>query len=152
MSQTSEPRADAGDNFVLQLMRGETPMHRIGETLGARYGALDLDAGTLEMAFEGRDAFLNPAGRVQGGILAAMLDDVTASLLTATAATGEVCSTLDMHVSFLRPVRPGPIEGRARLVRRGRQVSSVHGELRQDGELVATATATCMLASLRPRP
>ena len=133
------------DNFILRLMRGETEPHPVAGTLGARIVSLDLDAGRLEMTFEGQPSFRNPGGFVQGGMLAAMLDDVTASLVDATAAAGERCVTLDLHTSFLRPARTGTIAAQARLVRRGREVCSVHGELSQDGRLVATATATCML-------
>ena len=148
MTMPDTPR----DNFILRLMRGETPQHAIGATLGARILALDLDAGRLEMAFVGTDAFLNPAGHVQGGILGAMLDDVTASLVTATATGEERCATLDLHLSFLRPVLPGEVQASARLVRRGREICNVQGELVQDGKVVATATASCMLVRATGRP
>jgi len=141
MTTSDAPR----DNFILRVMRGETAQHAIGATLDARILELDLDAGRLEMSFVGADAFLNPAGHVQGGILGAMLDDVTASLVTATATADERCATLDLHLSFLRPVNPGPVRATAHLVRRGREICNVQGELSQDGKVVATATATCML-------
>lgn len=141
--------SDAPDNFILRLMRGEAPPHPIGETLGARILELDLEAGRLEMAFVGREDFRNPAGTVQGGMLAAMLDDVTASLATATATRDERCATLDLHTSFLRPAKVGPIRGSARIVRRGREIVTVSGELSQDGRPVAIATATCMLVPSR---
>ncbi|RPH45961.1 MAG: PaaI family thioesterase [Burkholderiales bacterium] len=141
---------DAPDNYILRLIRGEAPQHPIGETLGARILELDLAAGRLEMEFVGTDAFRNPAGTVQGGMLAAMLDDVTASLATATATQDERCATLDLHTSFLRPAKVGPIRASARVVRRGREIVHVAGELSQDGRPVATATATCMLVAPRP--
>ena len=137
------------DNFITRLMRGEVAQHAVGRTLGARIVALDLEAGRLEMGFDGVDAFLNPAGTVQGGMLAAMLDDVTASLVTATAGPDERCATLDLHVSFVKPCRVGPIEASATLVRRGREVCIVQGALRRDGETVAIATATCRIGGPR---
>jgi uncharacterized protein (TIGR00369 family) len=82
---------------------------------------------------------------VQGGMLAAMLDDVTAFLVTATLREGEFCATLNLNVSFLRAAKAGPLCGRARLVRRGKDVCHVTGELLQDGKPVASATATCMV-------
>lgn len=137
------------DNFITRLMRGEVPQHTVGRTLGARIVALDLGAGRLEMGFEGAEAFLNPAGTVQGGMLAAMLDDVTASLVTATAGPDERCATLDLHTTFVKPCRVGPIAASATLVRRGREVCIVQGELRQDGAVVAIATATCRIVGPR---
>jgi len=77
-------------------------------------------------------------------MLCAMLDDMTAFLVTATLAHREFCTTLNLNVSFLRPTQAGPLEG-AQLVRRGRDVCNVGGELWQCGMLVASATATCMV-------
>jgi uncharacterized protein (TIGR00369 family) len=133
------------NGYFAKMQCGEVPPPSILTTLGGRIVAVDVDAGTIEMHYVGSNAFLNPAGQVQGGTLAAMLDDVTAFLVTATLGENEFCATLNLNVSFLRPAMPGPLVGRAKLVRRGREVCNVGGELLQDGKLVATATATCMV-------
>jgi uncharacterized protein (TIGR00369 family) len=78
-----------------------------------------------------------------------MLDDVTAFLVTATLAPGEHCATLSLNLSFVKPAHAGALQGRARLVRRGREVCHVAGELLQDGRLVATATAVCTVVRSR---
>jgi uncharacterized protein (TIGR00369 family) len=145
-ASTAQPPADG---YFAALQRGEAPLPPVTTTLGGRILALDLDALTMVSAYEGSAAFLNPAGTVQGGVLGAMLDDVTAFLVTATLGAGEHCATLDLHLSFLRPARPGPLEGRSRVLRRGREVLHVQGELWQDGRQVATAAATCLVARAR---
>lgn len=117
----------------------------VGAMLGGRIGAVDLQAGTLQSDYIATGAFLNPAGQVQGGMLGAMLDDLTASLVMATVAEGEFCATLNLNVSFLRPARAGMLAGTARMERRGKGVCHVSGELAQGGSVVATATATCMI-------
>jgi acyl-coenzyme A thioesterase PaaI-like protein len=43
--------------------------------LGWRLVAVDPAAGTIEVSFTATERFLNPVGDVQGGFLAAMLDD-----------------------------------------------------------------------------
>ena len=43
--------------------------------LGWTLRAIDPAAGTIEVGFTADERFTNPAGTVQGGILAAMLDD-----------------------------------------------------------------------------
>jgi len=80
-------------------------------------------------------------------MLCAMLDDVTATLVTSTLAEGEHCATLSLNTSFLRPAKPGRLIGRSTLVRRGRGVCNVSGELWQDDKLVATASAVCMIVA-----
>jgi uncharacterized protein (TIGR00369 family) len=133
------------DNYFTRLQHGDAELPPITTTLGGEIQKVDLDAGTLESTYIATPAFLNPAGQVQGGMLCAMLDDVTAFLVTATLADRECCATLNLNVSFLRPAQSGPLEGRAQLVRRGRDVCNVSGELWQGGRLTASATATCMV-------
>jgi uncharacterized protein (TIGR00369 family) len=112
--------------------------------LGAR--AVDPDAGTIEVAFRAREKFLNPSGAIQGGFLAAMLDDTLGPALVATLGPGEWAPTTDLHVQFLAPARPGRLIGHGRVVRRGGGVAFLAGELRRDdGTVVATAVATAAL-------
>ena len=132
-------------NYFTRMQRGQAPAPAVAGLLGGVVRSVDLEAGTLESDYLATGEFLNPAGQVQGGMLGAMLDDVTAMLVTATLADGEFCSTLNLNLSFLRPAQAGPLQGRARLERRGRNVCNVAGELWQGGQLVATTTATCML-------
>lgn len=100
----------------------------------------------LTQVLHGAPAFENPAGQVQGGRLAAMLDDVTALLVMSTLADGQHSATLNLNVSFLRPAIAGALLGRATPVRLGARIGSAQGELWQNGKLVATAAATCMVA------
>jgi uncharacterized protein (TIGR00369 family) len=137
------------DNYFTRMQRGEAEPPAVTTTLGGRITAVDLEAGTLESDYVATPAFLNPASQVQGGMLGAMLDDVTAFLVTATLREGEFCATLNLNVSFLRAAKAGALCGRARLVRRGRDVCHVSAELLQDGKAVASATATCMVVRAR---
>ena len=54
---------------------GRAPLPPAAATLGWELVAINPEEGTIEVAFTAGDAFLNPAGVVQGGFLAAMLDD-----------------------------------------------------------------------------
>jgi uncharacterized protein (TIGR00369 family) len=89
---------------------------------------------------------LNPAGVIQGGLLAGMLDDTLGPALVATLSEGEWAPTTDLHVQVLSPAQPGRLIGRGRVVRRGGQVAFLAGELCDEhGNLLATATATASI-------
>jgi uncharacterized protein (TIGR00369 family) len=141
--------ASTTDGSFVRMRRGDLPPPPVSTTLGGCITTVDLEAGTLESDYHAGEGFLNPAGQVQGGVLGAMLDDVTAFLVTATLAPGEHCATLNLNLSFLKPARAGALQGRSRLVRRGRGVCHVVGELLQDDRVVATATAVCTVARSR---
>lgn len=130
-------------NYFHRMLRGETPRPPVLMLLGSRIDAVDVAAGTLRATYEALPDFRNPAGTVQGGMLSAMLDDMTASLVDATLTAGQGVATLNLNVSFLRPTQVGPLQGEARMLRRGRDVCHVVGTLLQDGKEVATAVAVC---------
>jgi uncharacterized protein (TIGR00369 family) len=124
-------------------MEGRVPLPAAAVTLGWELISVSPEEGTIEVAFDASEAFLNPAGFIQGGFLAAMLDDTMGPALVAGLSPGDFAPTTDLHVQFLRPVRPGRLIGRGRVVRRGKDVGFLAGELLDGkGTVVAVATAT----------
>lgn len=127
-------------------VEGRAPLPSAAVTLGWELVSINPEEGTVEVAFNATDAFLNPVGAVQGGFLAAMLDDTLGPALAAGLDPGDFAPTTDLHVQFLRPARPGRLLGRGRVVRRGREVAFLAGELLdQEGAVVAVATATAQI-------
>ena len=85
----------------------------------------------------------NPLGHIQGGFVAAMLDDTMGPALATTYAAGEMGPTLELKVNFVRPVLPGLAIGEGRVVHRGRSVAFVEGVLKSvAGEVLATGSCT----------
>src|SRR5262245_3245260 len=101
------------------------------------------DQGWIRIGFEGRPEFRNPAGFIQGGFLAAMLDD-TMGPAAFIMGKGEVFTpTIDLHVSFLAPAKVGPIIGEGRVIQMGKTVAFLEGRLMDEsGTLLAKATAS----------
>jgi uncharacterized protein (TIGR00369 family) len=132
------------------FVEGRSAAPPIAQLLGFELLAVDPDEMTIEVGFTATEAFVNPAGDVQGGMLCAMLDDTLGPALVATLGDGEWAPTTDLHVQFLAPARPGALVGRGRVVRRGRNVAFLAGDLSDpDGRLVATAVATAAIRRTR---
>jgi uncharacterized protein (TIGR00369 family) len=124
-------------------VQGRAPVPPAAATLGFEFVGADIEAGTIEVAFAATGAFTNPAGNVLGGFLAAMLFDTVGPALLATLGPGQFQSTQQLNVSFLRPVRPGRLLGKGRIVHRDGDLVFLEASLLDgDGALVATATAT----------
>ena len=65
---------------------------------------------------------------------------------TSTLSSDQMCPTLELKVSFIRPVRQGVITGTGRVVHRGGSVAFLEGQLHDsENQLVATATATARI-------
>jgi len=131
--------------YFWQVMDGKLPPPGAAKTLNIRFTHVDPDAGTIETMFEAGPGFTNPSGHVQGGFLAAMLDDTMGPALAAMLAEGEIAPTLNLNVSFERPAKVGTLSGKGRVLKRGRDVCFLAGELTQDGQRVASATATAIV-------
>ena len=139
--------ADASGYFS-QMLSGAVPRPPVLTLLGSVIDVVNAKAGTLSATYQAQPNFRNPAGTVQGGMLSAMLDDLTASLVDATLQAGQGVATLSLNVSFLRPAQVGELKGEAHMLRRGRDVCHVMGTLLQDGKEVASAVAVCKVVTL----
>lgn len=126
-----------------QFVDGRLPAPPAAELLGLKVVRADADRAEFEATFEARPEFVNPAGKVQGGFLAAMLDETLGPALATTLAPDEFAPTLELKVNFLRPAAPGALTGQGRVVHRGGHIAFLAGELLSaDGMTLATATAT----------
>jgi uncharacterized protein (TIGR00369 family) len=130
-------------------VEGRAPIPRAAATLGLEFIGADPEQGTIELAFTATEAFTNPMGNVLGAFVAAMLYDTVGPALLATLAPDQFQSTLELNVNFLRPVRPGRLVGKGRVVHRDGDMAFVEASLLDaQGALIATATATARVIAL----
>ena len=109
---------------------------------------LDHDAarGWARASFEARHEFLNPAGFVQGGFVAAMLDDTMGPAVFLMTQGRAFSTTINMSVQFIAPARAGKFFGEGRVINLGNTIVFLEGTLRDaDGGVVATATSSARL-------
>ena len=125
------------------------PAPPAAETLGWELIREDPEAGTIEIAFHPGEALLNPHGTVQGGFVAAMLDDTMGPALVSKNDGACIPSTIEMHVSFVRAVKPGRVIGKGRVVSQGKTIAFLEAELFDtEGNLLARATSSARIVSL----
>jgi uncharacterized protein (TIGR00369 family) len=119
------------------------PVPSSARLLGWEVKAVDIEAQTIETGFVADDRFLNPAGTVQGGFLAAMLDDTQGPALFSATSGAVYAPTIDFHVVCLKPARPGRFTGKGRVVSLGKTIAVTEAELFDEGGLlVARGTFT----------
>ena len=130
-------------------IEGRASMPRAAATLGFEFIDADVGKGTIELAFAATEDFTNPAGNVLGAFLAAMLYDTVGPALLATLEPDQFQSTLEMNVHFLRPVRPGRVVGKGRVVHRDGDLAFLEASLLDArGTIIAFATATARVIAL----
>lgn len=117
-------------------------------TLGFELVSLDIPKGETIVRFGALDTLFNPMGSVQGGMLAAMLDDAMGMLAMVKLAGRGMPNTIDLNVQYLRPIRKGEITVKARIVSMGRNTIFMEAELFDNRQKLA-ARAITSLAIIR---
>jgi len=82
---------------------------------------------------------LNPHQVVHGAVLFALADTGMGAALYTTLAPGESCATIEIKISFFRPVRLGRLVCETAVLNRGRTVAHLESKLVLDDTLVASA-------------
>ncbi len=140
MSETPHTLSDAQ---MLELLRSPKAMPTSAKLLGLNIVEVDGTAGRAVVDFVARPDFCNPIGTVQGGFLAAMLDDAMAIAAIVRAGLTIHIPTLELRISFLRPASPGPLRAIGEAVKLGRTTAYMEGSLfDRDNQLLARASAT----------
>ena len=100
----------------------------------------------LELEGEFSAESLNPDGSVQGGMMTAMLDDVTALLIIINSNATLYPSSTNLHSHHHRPLFKGRVTTRAQLVKMGKTIATVKGEIfNSQGKLATTLMHTIFL-------
>ncbi|MEC7161270.1 MAG: PaaI family thioesterase [Pseudomonadota bacterium] len=118
--------------------------------MGVEFEHFDKDREEITLRFRAPDSFITPRGSVQGGLVAGFLDEVMGWAHVYATDQAEAPLNLEISMSLLKPVMAGPVIGKGRVVRRGRKVIFLEGELFDEaGKLLARSTSTAIPT---PRP
>ena len=118
--------------------------------MGTQYVSFDRASETITMRFTAPDSFVSPRGSVQGGLVAGFLDEAMGWAHVIATEGAEAPLNLDINMTLLKPVLPGPLLAKGRVVRRGKRVIFLEGELfDESGAVLARSTSTAIPT---PRP
>ncbi|AOL22930.1 putative domain 1-containing protein [Erythrobacter litoralis] len=120
--------------------------------LGSEFVGWDEATQTATMRFTVKREMTTWRGGVQGGLVAGYLDDVMGYAYVAATGGEQAPLNLDLSMSLIRLIPEGPLIATGRVVKAGRKVVFLEGELySEDGKLMARATSTA-LPTPRPSP
>ena len=139
--------ADAYPPNVQAIIKRQAPA---SAWLNQQILELDSEEGWVRIAYQLGEPHFNRFGALHGGSIACVMDDVLAVAAGLVAKWGEIAPTLEMKVSYLNQGAAGRHIAEAKVLKRGRQINFLEATLaREDGKIVATATATIMIAPMK---
>jgi uncharacterized protein (TIGR00369 family) len=103
----------------------------------------DISEGVATLGLDIRRELKQNHGVVHGGAIASLIDTAMAFAIITLLTPREKVTTVDLTVSYLRPLTKGRITARARVVRSGRRLFVVSADVfGDDGILASTALST----------
>jgi uncharacterized protein (TIGR00369 family) len=140
-------RALSGVEYLRGLMDGSLPPPAFSAT--SRIRPVTVEEGRVVFEGEPKGDFYNPMGAVHGGWIATLLDTAMACAVHSALKPGEVFTTIEMKVTFVRPVveSTGMLRCEGVLLHSGGRIASAEGKVYDtSGNLVAHGSETCAIA------
>ncbi len=115
----------------------------------------DLIGLTIEQQADGKSRLLlpvdgrhlNPHGVVHGAVIYAMADTGMGAALYSMLDAGYACATIDISISYFRPVVDGQLLCQTVLENKGRSVAHLTARITQNDKLVAQASGNLAIIS-----
>ncbi len=136
----------SGLEFLDAIRRGELPAPPIASLLG--FSLVELDEGRVVFVCAPDESTYNPIGVIHGGLVCTLADTVTGCAVHSTLDARHAYTSIDINVSYLRPVTTdsGTLRATGTVTKSGRRVAFASAEIVDGrGTLVATATSTCLV-------
>jgi uncharacterized protein (TIGR00369 family) len=131
-------------DWAEKMVRGEVAPPAVARLIGFVPKTIEPGLAVFELDADERHA--NPMGTLHGGILCDLADAAMGMAFAATLADGESFTTLELKISYLKPIWKAKLTATARVVKRGRTVGLVEADVTDEaGELVARVSSTCMV-------
>jgi uncharacterized protein (TIGR00369 family) len=130
-------------DLIRMSMRGELPPAPVATLIGFRLTSVEPGRAVIE--FEAAERHANPMGTLHGGILCDVADATMGVAYASTLGEGEMFTTLELKINFLKPVWSAKLRAVADVVDGGRTIGLVVCDVLDEKErLIARATSTCM--------
>lgn len=136
-------------NEMEELWRGDRSPSPIARTLG--FELVEYKDGTALFTMLVDNHHWSQLNTVQGGVMTAIAESAIGVAFATTLGEDETFTVAELHIHYLRAIRTGRIDARAKVVERRRRLGLVECELRDEHDLLlAKVSSTCIVIRNRP--
>ncbi len=139
-----------GLDFLRAIADGTLPPAPMARLMG--FSMVEVDYGLAVFECTPDESAYNPIGVVHGGLVCTLADSAAGCAVQSTLAAGVAYTSIDINVTYLRPVTrdTGLIRATARTTKPGRRVAYATVEVTDSGgKLLAQATSSCLITDNR---
>lgn len=109
----------------------------------------DSEPGWSECSVQIGDKHMNTNNVAHGAVLYALADTGMGSALYPTLDDGQVCATIEIKMSYFKPVFAGRVVCRTQMINRGKTIANLESRLFLDDVLVAQANGNYAIFRIR---
>ncbi|MFX1493065.1 MAG: PaaI family thioesterase [Promethearchaeota archaeon] len=114
--------------------------HKFGDLLGFEFTKFEI--GYSQCILQVDEKHFNPHNVVHGGVLYSMADTGMGAALYSLLEKNELCATVEIKISYFKPVREGTIKCDTTVIHKGKTIGVLESELKNGETLVAKANGT----------
>jgi uncharacterized protein (TIGR00369 family) len=136
----------SGLDILKAVAAGELPPPPMGRLMNIRLA--EVERGRIVFEGELGEYHYNPLGMIHGGFAATILDSAMGCCVHSSLEPGDLYTTLDLKVNYLKALRldTGRVRAVAELISIGRTTALVEARLLDAaGVLYAHGTSTCLI-------
>ena len=144
------PRAAAGKSgleILTEVFEGRLPPPPISVTMG--FTGTEVAEGRAVFEGDAAEYLYNPIGVVHGGFAMTLLDSAMGCAIHSTLGVGELYTTLEVKVNFIRAMttETGRVRCEGNVIHRGGRIATAEGKVIAIdlGKLLAHGTTTCLV-------
>ena len=135
-----------GVDFLRAIQQGRVAPPPMASVFGFTIAEIGLGHVVFECTPD--ESAYNTIGLVHGGLVCTLADTVVGCAVQTTLDAGMACTSIDLNVSYLRPVTAssGVLRAVGKVTKPGRRVAYTAAEICDGrGKLVATATSSLLI-------
>ncbi len=127
--------------YLRQVLNGEVSAPPITELIGFSLVQVKPTQATVELDADERHT--NPFGAIHGGLICDIADAAMGAACHSTLSDDEICSTIEMKISFLKPAPKAKLRAEGRIIKQGRSIDFAECDITDaEGNLIARASST----------
>ena len=129
--------------YLRKITAGEVPPPPIAKLIG--FELTDVKRGYAVVELKVNEQYTNPFGGIHGGLICDIADSAMGAAYHSTLAENEICTTLELKTSFLKPAPKGKLRAEANVLKEGRSIGFLECTITDEqGQLIAKATSTLL--------
>jgi acyl-CoA thioesterase len=121
--------------------------HPFGDLIGLEF--TKHEKGYSQCTSQITPRLFNPHQVIHGGVLYSMADTGMGAALYSSLDEGELCATVEIKITYFKPVMKGNLVCNTRVINRGKRISTLESEILNDGVLVGKAYGTFSIFQMK---